>query len=37
MEQKIVQWVQYDDKIREYNTKNKLLKDEKDKLGISIM
>ena len=37
MEQKIVQWVHYDDKIREYNTKNKLLKDEKDKLGISIM
>ena len=37
MEEKIVKWVQYDDKIREYNDKNKLLKDEKDKLGVSIM
>ena len=37
MEEKIVQWVKYDDKIREYNDKNKLLKAEKDKLGVSIM
>ena len=37
MEEKIVQWVKYDDKIREYNDKNKLLRDEKDKLGVSIM
>ena len=37
MDKKIVQWVMYDDKIREYSDKNKLLKVEKDKLGTSIM
>ena len=32
MEQKIVTWVQYDNKIKEYNDKNKLLRNERDKL-----
>ena len=36
MEQEIVRWVQYDNKIKEYNEKNKLLRKEKEKLSQSI-
>ena len=33
----IVRWVKYDDKIKEYTDKCKLVKEEKDKIGIKIM
>ena len=33
----IVKWVKYDDKIKEYNDKCKLLKIEKDKIGEKIL
>lgn len=33
----IVKWVKYDDKIKEYNDKCKLLKDEKDKISQVIL
>jgi len=37
MEQQIVAWVQYDNKLKEYNDKCKLLRLEKDKLSESIL
>lgn len=33
----IVRWVKYDDKIKEYTDKCKLVKEEKEKIGIKIM
>ena len=33
----IVKWVKYDDKIKEYNDKCKVVREEKDKIGINIM
>tara|TARA_B110000902_G_scaffold222376_1_gene258509 strand:+ start:1252 stop:1617 length:366 start_codon:yes stop_codon:yes gene_type:complete len=33
----VVKWVKYDDKIKEYNDKCKLLKDEKDKISQVIL
>lgn len=33
----VVKWVKYDDKIKEYNDKCKLLRVEKDKIGVSIL
>ena len=37
MEQQIVSWVRYDNKLKEYNEKCKLLRQEKDKLSESIL
>ena len=37
MDQKIVQWIQCDDKIKEYNEKIKKVKEMKEKLGNNIM
>ena len=37
MEQNIVSWVRYDNKLKEYNEKCKLLRKEKDKLSESIL
>ena len=37
MDQKIVQWVQCDDKIKEYNTKSKTIREIKDKLSHEIL
>ena len=37
MDQKIVQWVQCDDKIKEYNDKSKTVREMKDKLSQEIM
>ena len=37
MDYKIVQWVQYDDKIKEYNDKSKTVREMKDKLSLEIM
>ncbi len=36
MEQEIVRWVHYDNKIKENNEKNKLLRNEKEKISQSI-
>ena len=36
MESSIVQWVRYDDKLKEYAKKSKKLRDEKDKLSQAI-
>ena len=33
METNIVQWIQYDNKIKEYNEKLKLLRDEREKIS----
>jgi hypothetical protein len=37
MEQSVVQWVLYDDKLREYAGKSKTLRQEKDKMSQSIL
>jgi len=37
MDHKIVQWVQCDDKIKEYNNKSKTVREMKDKLSQEIM
>lgn len=37
MEQQIVNWVKYDNQLKEYNEKCKLLRQEKDKLSSSIL
>lgn len=37
MEQQIVSWVRYDNKLKEYNEKCKLIRQEKDKLSESIL
>ena len=37
MEQSVVQWVLYDDKLKEYATKSKTLRQEKDKVSQSIL
>ena len=37
MEQQIVAWVQYDNKLKEYNEKCKLVRQEKEKLSESIL
>ena len=37
IQQKIVQWVQFDNKIKEYNEKCKKLREERDKLGSSLI
>ena len=37
MEQQIVSWVQYDNKLKEYNEKCKLLRQEKERLSSSIL
>lgn len=37
MEQQIVNWVKYDNLLKEYNEKCKLLRQEKDKLSSSIL
>ena len=37
MEQQIVNWVRYDNKLKEHNEKCKLLRQEKDKLSSSIL
>ena len=37
MEQQIVSWVRYDNKLKEYNEKCKLLRKEKEKLSESIL
>ncbi|MBU79090.1 MAG: hypothetical protein CMD29_03065 [Flavobacteriales bacterium] len=36
-EQKIIQWVQYDNKIKEYNEKCKKLREERDKIGSTVI
>ena len=37
MDQKIVQWVQCDDKVKDYNEKSKSIKEMRDKLGQEII
>ena len=37
MEQQIVSWVRYDNKLKEYNEKCKLIRQEKEKLSESIL
>ena len=37
MEQQIVSWVRYDNKLKEYNDKCKLIRQEKEKLSESIL
>ena len=37
MEQQVVTWVKYDDKIKEYMERVKLLRDERDKIGESMI
>ena len=37
MEQNILKWIQYDNKIKEYNDKMKLLKEERDKISGSMI
>ena len=37
MEQNILKWIQFDNKIKEYNDKMKLLKEERDKISGSMI
>ena len=37
MEQQVVTWVKYDDKIKEYLERVKLLREERDKIGSSMI
>ena len=37
MEENIIKWIQYDNKIKEYNEKNKQLREERDKLSMSLL